>query len=156
MLLRCLSAIGSITAQTPTPTSYPKVLLTFADHLRKRRLDLKLTQYEASIKLKVTECTVFNWEKSKSEPKVKHYPDIINFLGYNPFGSTVFPLSRHELLKFNRTRLGLSYRNLGKILGVDGSTIAEWEEGIRPIHQSNLAKLEAWLAAISFSSAVIP
>lgn len=35
----------------------------------------------------MTECSVFNWEKSRFLPKVKYYPDIISFLGYNPFGS---------------------------------------------------------------------
>lgn len=149
MLLRCLSAIGSIKAEMPIPVDYPTNPVEFADHLLKRRMDLKLTQYEVSIILKVTECSVFNWEKSRCLPKVKHYPDIISFLGYNPFGSNSDPETLHQKLKWNRTRLGLSHRNIGKILGVDGSTIAEWEEGLRPIHPTNLRKLESWLLAIS-------
>ena len=149
MLLRCLSAIGSITAKMSTPVGYPTNPVTFADHLLKRRMDLKLTQYEASVRLKVTECCVLNWEKSGSLPRVTHYPEIISFLGYNPFEMEINLETLNGKLKWHRTRLGLSYRNLGKILGVDGSTIAEWEIGLRPIHPTNLKKLKAWLLAIS-------
>lgn len=132
----------------PTPAGYPTKPVKFADHLLKRRMDLKLTQYEASILLKVTECSIFNWEKSRSLPKVKHYPDIILFLGYNPFEAEMDTETLHGKLKWHRTRLGLSYRNLGKILGVDGSTIARWEERSLPIQPSNLNKLESWLLAL--------
>lgn len=141
--------MGSIKAEKPTPAGYPTNPVKFADHLLKRRIDLKLTQYEASVELNVTECTIFNWEKSRSEPKVKHYPDIISFLGYNPFGSDREPETLGQKLKFHRTRLGLSYRNLGRILGVDGSTLAEWEEGLRSIHPPNLNKLNTWLMTFS-------
>ncbi len=156
MLLRCLSAIGSIKAEMPIPADYPVNPLTFADHLLKRRMDLKLTQYEASIQLKVTECSVFNWENSRSLPKVKHYPDIISFLGYNPFESEIDTETLHGKLQWHRTRLGLSYRNLGRIIGVNGSTIAEWEEGLRPIRPANLNKLVAWIMVSSLTSEVHP
>lgn len=133
----------------PTPAGYPTNPFKFADHLLKRRMDLMLTQCEAAIMLKVTECSVFNWEKSRSLPKVKHYPDIISFLGYNPFENEIDTETLHGKLKWHRTKMGLSYRNLGKILDVDGSTIAKWEDGLRPIHPTNLRKLESWLQSIS-------
>jgi hypothetical protein len=43
---------------------YPKSLNTIGDHIRKRRLDLKLLQKDISERLGVDETTIYLWEKN--------------------------------------------------------------------------------------------
>ncbi|MBY0533740.1 MAG: helix-turn-helix domain-containing protein [Rickettsiaceae bacterium] len=69
----------------PNRKPYPKALKTFGDHIRKRRLDLDLSQREVAKLLKVKTDTVTNWELNRNDPQVSQYPSIIQFLGYYPF-----------------------------------------------------------------------
>jgi DNA-binding transcriptional regulator YiaG len=46
----------------------PKASQTIGDHLRRRRLALKLKQSEAAERLGVTESSIWNWEAGKSQP----------------------------------------------------------------------------------------
>jgi DNA-binding transcriptional regulator YiaG len=62
-------------------TESPK---NIGEHIRKRRMDLKLRQRDVAGIIGVTECTVFGWEKGVREPSPRHIPKIINFLGYTP------------------------------------------------------------------------
>jgi len=64
---------------------YPKSPKTIGQHIRKRRMDLRLLQRDVAGIIGVTECTVFGWEKGMREPSTKHVPRIIDFLGYSPF-----------------------------------------------------------------------
>ena len=72
------------TSKKPLSKAYPKVLLTLGDHIRKRRLDLKLTQIEVAGILGVDETTIVNWELNHTEPLGKYVPRMIDFLGYDP------------------------------------------------------------------------
>jgi len=47
-----------IKAKKPISNAYPEVLLTLGDHIRKKRLDLKLLQREAATIMSVDEMTV--------------------------------------------------------------------------------------------------
>jgi DNA-binding XRE family transcriptional regulator len=57
---------------------------TLGEHIRKRRLQLKLTQKEAAKRLKVNAWTMLNWENGDTQPLPKSVPRIILFLGYDP------------------------------------------------------------------------
>jgi len=57
---------------------------TMGEHIKKRRLELGLTQKKVSKMLGVTSFTVLNWEKGKTEPLPQFMPRIILFLGYVP------------------------------------------------------------------------
>lgn len=57
---------------------------TLGEHIKKRRLELKLTQKEAAKLLKVNAWMVLNWEKGETQPLPQSVPKIILFLGYNP------------------------------------------------------------------------
>jgi len=57
---------------------------TLGEQIKKRRLELGLSQKEASKVLGVTSFTVLNWEKGKTEPLPQFMPKIILFLGYDP------------------------------------------------------------------------
>jgi DNA-binding XRE family transcriptional regulator len=57
---------------------------TLGEHVRKRRLKLRLTQKQAAERLGVNLWTVLNWEKDHTEPPIESMPAIIRFLGYSP------------------------------------------------------------------------
>ena len=58
---------------------------TIGDHLRKKRLDLRLPQKQVAKKLSVKTCTITNWEGNATAPTYQYYGAIMHFLGYSPF-----------------------------------------------------------------------
>jgi DNA-binding XRE family transcriptional regulator len=57
---------------------------TIGDHIRKRRLGLKMLQKDVAEQLGVDKTSVFNWEANTSKPEIRYMPAIFRFLGYNP------------------------------------------------------------------------
>jgi DNA-binding transcriptional regulator YiaG len=108
----------------PKSKAYPKELKTIGDHIRKRRLDLNLLQKQVAEQIGDEITSVFNWESNESQPATRFFPAIICFLGYNPL-----PVADDLMGKFARTRqsLGLTQEDLAEKLGIDESTIAQWE-----------------------------
>jgi site-specific DNA recombinase len=62
----------------------PEELHTLGDHLRRRRLSLKLAQGQAAGQLGVARVSLFNWEHDRQQPGVESMPAILRFLGYDP------------------------------------------------------------------------
>ncbi len=114
-------------AQKPLSRAYPKPLETLGDHLRKKRLDLKLLQREVALKLGVQETSVHNWERNLTKPSIALLPRILNFLKYNPFEMPTGSLG--ERIRTYRRILGLSQKALAKQLKIDPGTLARWEKG---------------------------
>lgn len=113
-------------AAKPKSEDYPKELNTLGDHIRARRLDLGLFQSQVATLIGVHPLTITNWEGNASEPPVQYIPFIIQFLGYDP---SVKPATFPErLIAVRRTR-GLTQKQFAAELGVDPSTIQEWETG---------------------------
>jgi DNA-binding XRE family transcriptional regulator len=54
------------------------------EHLRKRRIDLGLTQKEAAQRIGADQWTVINWEQGRTKPAVRFVPRILAFLGFDP------------------------------------------------------------------------
>jgi transcriptional regulator with XRE-family HTH domain len=110
----------------PVAPEYPTELHSIGDHVRKRRLDLGLLQREVALRIGVDTTTVFNWEAGTASPNIRALPGVIRFLGYDPTetGSTL-----GERLRATRRRLGLSHADLAGRLGVDPSTVLDWETG---------------------------
>ena len=54
------------------------------DHIRLRRLGLKMTQRDVAKEIGVDTTCIFNWESDKSKPEIRYMPAIVAFLGYNP------------------------------------------------------------------------
>jgi transcriptional regulator with XRE-family HTH domain len=98
------------------------------DHIRLRRLGLKLLQKDVAQQVGVDECSVFNWEANTSNPGIGYIPAIIRFLGYNPLPE---PKVLAERLVCRRTALGLSQKDAAKRIGIDPGTLARWERGER-------------------------
>ncbi|MGO4289874.1 hypothetical protein [Chitinophaga sp. RAB17] len=69
----------------PMPISYPGKPVTIGDHIRKKRMELKLKQSDVAKILKVTQDSIYNWGKNRSIPLVKYFPAIIKLLTYLPF-----------------------------------------------------------------------
>jgi site-specific DNA recombinase len=101
---------------------------TVGDHIRKRRLGLKLLQKDVAKPIGVDKTSVFNWEGNRSSPEIRYMPAIIRFLGYNPLPAAH---TFSEQLVRQRTSLGLSQTESAERLGVDPSTLAKWEQGKR-------------------------
>ncbi|MBI1807804.1 MAG: transcriptional regulator [Ignavibacteria bacterium] len=117
----------TLSAKKPPSVAYPKILRTIGDHLRKKRLDLKLYQKDVAKLLGVTTDTVTNWERNRGGLALRLIPKIIVFLRYDPFrDKTQLP---GEKIKYSRKRHGLSIKKLARMLGIDPTTLARWERG---------------------------
>jgi len=99
---------------------------TIGDHLRRKRLSMKLRQKDVAERLGVTGACVYNWEANDSEPRLQYMPAVIEFLGYNPLPPAS---SWAERLVRHRTSLGLNQEQAARWIGVDASTLARWERG---------------------------
>lgn len=82
MKLRCFFANLTFTVKRPLPDKYPIEPKTIGEHIRKRRMDLGMTQKALSKQFGVTEDTITYWELGRSKPQKKFYPRIIKFLDY--------------------------------------------------------------------------
>jgi DNA-binding transcriptional regulator YiaG len=71
-------------SEKPKPKGYPLEPKTIGDHIKKRRLDLKLFQRQVAEQLGVDETTIHNWERNFNSPDRRFVPKIIQFLGYTP------------------------------------------------------------------------
>jgi transcriptional regulator with XRE-family HTH domain len=105
---------------------YPKQINSLGDHIRARRLDLKLLQEQVANKIGVHETTITGWEGNATFPAVRYMPAIIQFLGYNPLPAAN---SLPERIATARRALGLSQRKMAVRLGVDPATFMGWEAG---------------------------
>jgi site-specific DNA recombinase len=115
---------------------------SIGDHIRTRRLGLKMFQREVAEQLGVNKISVFNWETNTSTPEIRYMPAIIDFLGYDPLpqANTVA-----EQLVRQRTSLGLSQKESAERLGVDPGTLAKWERGDREPTGVFLARVKQFL-----------
>jgi DNA-binding XRE family transcriptional regulator len=124
----------------PLPFSYPENPISIGDHIRKKRIDLKLLQKDVAKICGVTEDCITNWENNRSIPQIQYFPHIIKFLGYLPFEVNLATFSGK--LKAYRHINGLSQKQLGQLVGVDSGTVCSWELGDNQPHKKTLTKLE--------------
>jgi transcriptional regulator with XRE-family HTH domain len=145
MELRCLFAI-QLKSLKPKPKGYPNEIITLGDHLRRRRLDLGLTQQQLAIKIKASKASIVSWEMNRYEPGVRYIPGIVSFLGYFPYVPTT---SSGIWLQQCRRCNGYSQEKLAKVMGSDESTIAAWERGIRSPARNSLRKLRQVFGSVA-------
>ena len=100
---------------------------TLGEHLRRRRLELELTQKQAAARLGVSSWTILNWEKGHTEPPVGSIPAITYWLGYDPFRES---RTLQDRMLAKRRVMGWSIREAARQLGVDEGTWAVWESGV--------------------------
>jgi len=100
---------------------------TWGDYIKVRRLDLKLTKRQLSIKFHVDDTTIYLWEHNKVQPSLAQIPKIIEFLRHDPFEKEAENL-RDRIREYRRVH-GLSQKKLAEQLGIDQTTLAGWESG---------------------------
>ena len=133
----------------PKGDKYPKQLLTIGDHIKKRRLDLGLTQGEvANIIGTKSIDAVRNWELGKGDPQIHYMPEVIKFLGYIPVPVCLDTLG--DKVKTFRILRGLSHKAMGQLLNVNSSTIGSWEQNEFLPNKTKLTELNQ-LLEITFS-----
>ena len=114
---------------------------TIGDHIRKRRLLLKLTQRAVGAILKVSPFSIINWERGDFQPSnVATLHRVIEFLGYDPLpkGQTI-----PERLRQKRRQIGWGQRELAEHFGVARCTVSGWELGgtiLKRAHRSMVAQ----------------
>jgi DNA-binding transcriptional regulator YiaG len=91
-------------------------------------MELGLFQRDLRERFKLEKETYANWEKGRCKPAIRHWPGIIEFLGYDPNSE---PKTTGERLVTYRRRLGLSRVALAQHLNVDDTTLWRWEIGER-------------------------
>jgi transcriptional regulator with XRE-family HTH domain len=108
------------------PKDYCENPQTIGEHVRRRRIQLGLTQFKLAKRLGVSTETILNWEKRKKTPLITQLGGIIDFLGYYPFAEPTSVCER--LLKTRRTK-GWSIEEAARHLGVDPTAWGNWERG---------------------------
>jgi len=112
--------------------AYPLEPKTLGDHLRRRRLDLRMLQRTAAEQFGVREETIGLWENGLARPLARHYGQIVRFLGYDPEPGDRSLAGR---LRGIRRRLGLSQADFAAKVGLDEGSVCRWESGSRrPSH----------------------
>ncbi len=88
----------------------PTELNTVGDHIRRKRLGLKMLQREVAERIGVGETSVFKREANTVSPEIRYIPAIIRFLGYNPLPEADTLGGR---LVRHRTSLGMTQGEAG-------------------------------------------
>lgn len=107
------------------PTKIPQILKTWGDHIKKRRLELNLTQLEIGRLLGVSECSVYNWENNRDEPQLSKIQRIIEFLRYVP--ALIPSLTLGQKITAYRVTHSLNQQELASQLRIDPSTLGRYE-----------------------------
>ena len=130
--------------QKPLPAGYPAQPETLGERLRKRRMDLGLSQRKLASRLGVSKTSIEHWERNEVKPARWMVPRLREFLGLQPSGPP--PTSFAERLTAYRRGLGLSQEALARSLGVHKTTVVRWEVGRRHPSKARLQKIETLLA----------
>ena len=145
-LTRChFGIIGSKPLlHTITARPYPYYPKTLGDHLRKRRLDLNLTQkHLAEEILHTSTSNVRNWEANRRAVSLRFRRSVNEFIGLCPCDLS---LSFGRRLKVRREYLGLSLKRLSMILGADPDTIAGWENELHEPSNRHLKRIRLFMS----------
>ncbi len=123
------------------PDGYPTALLTIGDHLKKQRLDLRLSQAKVAHLLGLNENTIAQWELNHKIPMISFLPKIISFLGYVPLIGVEESSLRGKVISY-RMRHGISQGELAKRITMDSTAVMNFEKGkdILPKYVERLEK----------------
>lgn len=141
----------TLIAPKPTLKAYPERLLTVGDHIRKIRLDRDLSQTEVAKKLGITSDSLVNWELGHTEPHIRFWPKILQYLGYYPFpdeGTLQYKITRY------RRYHGIQKSELARRIGLDPATIKRVEntKGGGSQNKSTTKKLNDFLEKAALTS----
>lgn len=116
--------------------------VTLGQHLRSRRLILKLTQTQAAERLNTLREHYERWKRDEVAPTASFWPRLIGFLGSYPWAIQ----SPGDQVLMARRRLGLSQFALGRKIQVIAKNVREWEHGVAAPSPAMLAKVQKLVA----------
>jgi transcriptional regulator with XRE-family HTH domain len=122
------------------PRGYPHDPQTLGELVRRRRMDLGLTQRTLAKKLACLQETVLQWEQDVCVPLARRWPRIEAVLGA---GLVPDPPGLAGRIRAARLQLGLTQAELAAKAGVDVRTIRNAERGLRVPSRATLARLRA-------------
>ena len=102
--------------------------------MRKKRLDLNLSQPQVAKIINVTPDSITNRELNRGKPILTIIPKIISFLGYTP-------IVNENSIRSYRIQNGLSQKEFARILEIDPTTLSRIEGGYKGISGRVLKKL---------------
>lgn len=97
-----------------------------ASCLRRRRRQLGLSQPDAARAIGVCKASVWQWENGRATPEDSLYPNVIAFLGREPWPE---PVTLGERLRVQRRRRGLTVKAAARVMGVAHGSVSNWENG---------------------------
>lgn len=98
---------------------------TLGEHLRNRRLVLKLRQEDVARQFGTLREVYERWERDEREPVVSEWPGILRFLGYYPVPEN----TQADLVLKARRYQGVGQKTLAKAVGVIHQRLRRWEHG---------------------------
>ncbi|MCG3165577.1 MAG: hypothetical protein POELPBGB_01345 [Bacteroidia bacterium] len=143
MWLRCIVAKVRFIAGLPQNQYYPEKIVTLGDHIRKTRLERKLSQLEVGKLLSVDEMSVNGWELNRHFPPARHVAKIISFLGYIPTDWKEGSLGKQ--LRYARLITGLNQEQLAQRIGCDETNLRVIELDKRTPREETLRKLTEFI-----------
>ena len=131
----------------PLGINYNDNPVTIGEKIRNKRLELRLLQKDIAHILSVSEDCITNWENNRTAPETRYMPAIISFLGYSPFpvNNEVFSAR----VKYYRQTNGLTHKQMGKLLGVNASTVGSWESDEHRPQTKRLNQIDKKLKKLS-------
>ena len=120
---------------------------TIGEHLRHRRCQLRLTQFQAARTLQVSTVTLSRWERDHTYPTWDYHARLIDYLGYDAFKQTGLedpssnePIGVTFLAQTNAAALGqrirlfhlehkLTVNKFAEKLGASARALRDWEAG---------------------------
>jgi transcriptional regulator with XRE-family HTH domain len=149
--LACPEPIKAQCATAPRPdrrtkprSAYPDELNILGDHVRKRRLDLGISQAALGRLLGVDRNAVCNWERALQDPDLSVMPKIIEFLGYEP---STDGLALAVRLRMKRRALGMNQSEFAEHIGAATKSLHYWETGTRIPRGLHLKRIQKLLEA---------
>lgn len=122
------------------PKGYPHEPRTLGERIRRRRLDLGLTQRTLAKMLGCLQETVLQWERDICVPLARRWPVIETVLGTRVVPD---PLGIAGRIRTARLRVGLTQAELAAKAGVDVRTIRNAERGIHVPSRATSSRLRA-------------
>lgn len=112
--------------------------VTLGQHLRSRRLVLKLTQAQAAERLNTLREHYERWERDEVAPTASFWPRLIGFIGSYPWAIQ----SPADQVLMARRMMGLSQFAFGRRIQVIAKKVREWEHGVAKPSPAMLAKVQ--------------
>jgi len=130
-------------AKMPYKKLIPANPQTLGDHIKRKRLQLRLLQKEVAEKIGVSEDSITGWENGRSVPQIHLYPAIIVLLGYYPFEKDITTVSGQiEFVRFNN---GWSYERRAMAFSANATAVLDWHNKNKIFSKSHKRILETLL-----------